>query len=79
MFVGLWARQKRSLESCWGSRVLGEPWTPHPHGLTFVGAILWRGIVCGAADGVLLSVFPILALCDHLPHEFLTEIAVVPC
>ena len=42
--------------------VLREPATPHPHGLTFVGAILWRGVVYGAADGVLLSVFPILAV-----------------
>lgn len=42
--------------------VLREPSAPHPHGLTFVGAILWRGIVYGADDGVLLSVFPILAV-----------------
>jgi hypothetical protein len=42
--------------------VLREPSTPHPDGLAFVGAILWRGIVYGAADGVLLSVFPILAV-----------------
>lgn len=42
--------------------VLREPSTAHPHGLTFAGAILWRGIVYGAADGVLLSVFPILAV-----------------
>ena len=42
--------------------VLREPSTPHPHGLTFAGAILWRGIVYGAADGVLLSAFPILAI-----------------
>jgi len=42
--------------------VIREPSTPHPHGLTFVGAILWRGVVYGAADGVLLSVFPILAV-----------------
>jgi hypothetical protein len=42
--------------------VLREPSTPHPHGLTFVGAIFWRGIVYGAADGLLLSVFPILAV-----------------
>ena len=27
-----------------------------------MGAILWRGVVYGAADGVLLSVFPILAV-----------------
>jgi hypothetical protein len=42
--------------------VLREPSTPHPHGLTFAGAILWRGIAYGAADGLLLSVFPILAV-----------------
>lgn len=42
--------------------VLKEPSTSHPHGLTFVGAILWRGIVYGAADGLLLSAFPILAV-----------------
>jgi hypothetical protein len=42
--------------------VLREPATPHPHGLTFLGAIVWRGIVYGAADGALLSAFPILAV-----------------
>jgi hypothetical protein len=42
--------------------VLAERATAHPHGLRFVGAVLWRGIVYGAADGVLLSVFPILAV-----------------
>ncbi|MGZ4353453.1 MAG: hypothetical protein ACXVZ4_07900 [Gaiellaceae bacterium] len=42
--------------------VLREPSTPHPHGWTFAGALLWRGVVYGAADGVLLSVFPILAV-----------------
>jgi hypothetical protein len=41
---------------------LREPSTPHPDGLAFAGAILWRGVVYGAADGVLLSVFPILAV-----------------
>jgi hypothetical protein len=39
-----------------------EKATSHPSGLSFVGAIVWRGIVYGAADGVLLSVFPILAV-----------------
>jgi hypothetical protein len=39
-----------------------EKATPHPHGWRFAGAIVWRGIVYGAADGVLLSVFPILAV-----------------
>lgn len=39
-----------------------EKATAHPHGWRFAGAIVWRGIVYGAADGVLLSVFPILAV-----------------
>ena len=39
-----------------------EKATSHPHGLRFAAAILWRGVVYGAADGVLLSVFPILAV-----------------
>jgi hypothetical protein len=39
-----------------------EKATPHPHGVDFAAAILWRGVVYGAADGVLLSVFPILAV-----------------
>jgi hypothetical protein len=39
-----------------------EKATPHPHGIDFAAAILWRGVVYGAADGVLLSVFPILAV-----------------
>lgn len=41
---------------------LGEKATSHPHGLRFVAAIVWRGVVYGAADGVLLSAFPILAV-----------------
>jgi hypothetical protein len=34
--------------------------TPHPGGLTFASAIFWRGLIYGAADGLLLSAFPIL-------------------
>lgn len=34
----------------------------HPEGATFVLALLWRGVYYGALDGVLLSVFPILAV-----------------
>lgn len=33
---------------------------PHPAGMTLIGSIAWRGVVYGAADGVLLSAFPIL-------------------
>lgn len=35
---------------------------PRPEGLELVGALLWRGVVYGAADGLLLSAFPILAV-----------------
>jgi hypothetical protein len=37
-----------------------ETGSGHPGGLEFVGALLWRGVVYGAADGLLLSAFPIL-------------------
>jgi hypothetical protein len=37
-----------------------EDATSHPHGIGFVGAILWRGVLYGVTDGVLLWVFPIL-------------------
>ena len=36
--------------------------TDRPGGLELAGAVLWRGVVYGATDGVLLSVFPILAV-----------------
>lgn len=32
----------------------------HPGGIEFVGALIWRGLIYGAADGLLLSAFPIL-------------------
>jgi D-alanyl-D-alanine carboxypeptidase len=41
---------------------LTEEATSHPTGWTFAAAILWRGVVYGASDGLLLSVFPILAV-----------------
>jgi hypothetical protein len=37
-----------------------EDGTGHPGGVEFVGALVWRGVVYGAADGLLLSAFPIL-------------------
>jgi hypothetical protein len=37
-----------------------EDGTAHPDGIEFVAALFWRGIVYGAADGLLLSAFPIL-------------------
>ena len=39
-----------------------EDATDRPGGLELAGAVLWRGFVYGATDGVLLSVFPILAV-----------------
>jgi D-alanyl-D-alanine carboxypeptidase len=42
--------------------VRNDPPTPHPGGLDFVAAIAWRGVLYGLADGVILSVFPILAV-----------------
>jgi pimeloyl-ACP methyl ester carboxylesterase len=41
--------------------------TPHPHGLSFAGAILWRGIVYGSADGVLLGALPVLIVFTAFP------------
>ena len=40
------------------TRAEGE--ADHPGGIEFIAAIVWRGIVYGAADGLLLSAFPIL-------------------
>jgi hypothetical protein len=37
-----------------------EDGSAHPDGTEFIAALVWRGIVYGAADGLLLSAFPIL-------------------
>ncbi len=39
-----------------------EDATPRPDGLELVGAVLWRGVLYGVTDGLLLSVFPILVV-----------------
>jgi hypothetical protein len=39
-----------------------EDATDRPGGLELLAALLWRGVLYGATDGVLLSVFPILAV-----------------
>ena len=39
-----------------------EDATSHPGGFEFLAAVLWRGVLYGAADGVLLSAFPILVV-----------------
>ena len=39
-----------------------EDATARPDGLELAGAVLWRGVAYGLADGLLLSAFPILAV-----------------
>ena len=39
-----------------------EPATAGPTGLALSAAVLWRGVAYGAADGLMLSAFPILAV-----------------
>lgn len=39
-----------------------EDATTHPQGLELATAVVWRGVLYGVTDGVLLSVFPILAV-----------------
>jgi len=41
---------------------LKEGATSRPHGWAFAGALVWRGVVYGLADGLLLSTFPILVV-----------------
>ena len=50
--------------------VLGtEDATSHPDGVEFLAAIGWRGLVYGAADGLLLSAFPILVVFAALKNN----------
>ena len=39
-----------------------EDATTRPDGIELVGAVVWRGVVYGLTDGLLLSVFPILVV-----------------
>ena len=50
-----------------------EDATARPDGLELVGAVLWRGVVYGLADGLLLSVFPILAVFAALAGSRLND------
>ena len=45
-----------------------EDSTARPDGIEFVGALVWRGLLYGAADGLLLSAFPILVVFAALRH-----------
>lgn len=41
--------------------VLSQPASPRVHGASLVADLLWLGLVYGAVDGLLLSVFPVIA------------------
>jgi hypothetical protein len=54
--------------------VLGtEAATSRPAGIDLAGAVLWRGVVYGATDGLLLSVFPILIVFAALAESKLND------
>jgi hypothetical protein len=69
--LGALARRRRPLAVALGLVAAGilalvvlrsEDVSARPDGLELVGAVVWRGLVYGVADGLLLSVFPILAV-----------------
>jgi hypothetical protein len=49
--------------------VLKDAGTAHPHGATFGAQIVWRGVVYGTADGILLGAFPVLAVFAAIPFK----------
>ncbi len=50
-----------------------EDGSAHPGGIEFIAALFWRGFVYGAADGLLLSAFPILLVFAALRHSRLQQ------
>jgi hypothetical protein len=46
-----------------------EDGASHPGGVEFIGALIWRGLIYGAADGLLLSAFPILVVFAALKNS----------
>jgi hypothetical protein len=57
-----------------------EDATARPDGLKLFGAVLWRGVLYGVTDGLLLSVFPILvvfaAFASRLNDRFAGKIVI---
>ena len=53
--------------------VVAEDGSSHPGGIKFIAAVLWRGIVYGAADGLLLSAFPIVLVFAALKDSRLRQ------
>jgi hypothetical protein len=50
-------------------RILSDPPSAGPSGLAFVWDVLWRGVIYGTVDGVLLSAFPWLVTWRALGGE----------
>jgi D-alanyl-D-alanine carboxypeptidase len=50
-----------------------EDATARPDGVELAGAVLWRGVVYGISDGLLLSVFPILVVFAALAGSRLND------
>jgi hypothetical protein len=50
-----------------------EDATSRPGGFELIGAVLWRGVVYGVTDGLLLSVFPILVVFAALAGSRLND------
>jgi len=50
-----------------------EDATARPDGVELAGAVLWRGVVYGISDGLLLSVFPILVVFAALAGSTLND------
>jgi len=50
-----------------------EDATTRPDGLKLIGAVLWRGVLYGVTDGLLLSVFPILVVFAALAGSRLND------
>jgi hypothetical protein len=53
--------------------IRAEDATARPEGFELVGAVLWRGVLYGATDGLLLSVFPILVIFAAFSESRLSE------
>ena len=60
--LGRGARHRRRRDPHSDDLLRTEDSTPRPDGIELAAAIVWRGVVYGAADGLLLSVFPILVV-----------------
>lgn len=49
--------------------VFKDTGTAHPGDAIFAAEVLWRGVVYGAADGILLGTFPVLGVFAAIPFK----------